>query len=105
MDAVIKPLYEGKNQRFELKTTLLEGRVPVMDKLRVNQVIFNLLSNAVKYTPEGGLISYTVVFTPRADSEDMSMPFPCCWRNDRRDTRSPNKKPSCKGGLSRFHHE
>lgn len=73
MDAVIKPLYEGKNQRFELKTTLLEGRVPVMDKLRVNQVIFNLLSNAVKYTPEGGLISYTVVFTPRADSEDMSM--------------------------------
>jgi signal transduction histidine kinase len=38
------------------------GRVPVMDKLRINQVVFNLLSNAVKYTPEGGDITYRARF-------------------------------------------
>jgi len=59
IDAVIRPLCEGKNQIFTEEVHLPDGVVPVIDKLRVNQIVFNLLSNAVKYTPEGGTIRYT----------------------------------------------
>lgn len=64
LDAVFRPLFREKNQRFVVEAETVEGRVPVMDKLRINQVVFNLLSNAVKYTPEGGTITYRVVFRP-----------------------------------------
>jgi len=58
IDAVIKPLCEGKHQTFRVEVDIPKGAVPVQDKLRINQVVFNLLSNAVKYTPEGGTITY-----------------------------------------------
>jgi len=58
INAVILPLCESKNQKFSAEIINPEGCVPVMDKLRVNQIVFNLLSNAVKYTPEGGDIRY-----------------------------------------------
>ena len=61
MDAVIRPLVETKNQSLNFKIDIDPGYIPVMDKLRINQIIFNLLSNAVKYTPEGGTISYNAV--------------------------------------------
>jgi signal transduction histidine kinase len=41
--------------------------VPLLDKLRINQIVFNLLSNAVKYTPEGGHIRCTVRAQPLPD--------------------------------------
>ena len=58
LGAVILPLCKGKNQQFTADVYLPDGIVPVMDKLRINQVVFNLLSNAVKFTPEGGSIIY-----------------------------------------------
>jgi signal transduction histidine kinase len=55
---VVRPLCEEKRQKFTTEVAP-EGCVPLMDKLRINQIVFNLLSNAVKYTPEGGTITYS----------------------------------------------
>jgi len=54
ISSVIRPLCEAKKQRFTVTGDTSGEYVPLVDKLRVNQVVFNLLSNAVKYTPEGG---------------------------------------------------
>jgi len=59
MDAVIKPLIREKNQMIDFTLDIPRGFIPVMDKLRTNQIVFNILSNAVKFTPEGGEIRYT----------------------------------------------
>ena len=64
IDAVIRPLCAGKNQTVALELSGLPGCVPMLDKLRVNQVLFNLLSNAVKYTPEGGHVCCEVRAAP-----------------------------------------
>jgi PAS domain S-box-containing protein len=64
LDAVIRPLCREKDQTFLLDANPAADRVPLFDKLRINQVVFNLLSNAVKYTPEGGTVSYRAHFGP-----------------------------------------
>jgi len=64
LDAVIKPLCREKGQKFKALIDVPKGKVPIMDKLRMNQIVFNLLSNAVKYTPEGGEITYKAEFKP-----------------------------------------
>jgi CheY-like chemotaxis protein len=64
IDAVFPPLLREKRQHFSVDAAMADGLVPVMDKLRINQVVFNLLSNAIKYTPEGGDIAYRARFLP-----------------------------------------
>jgi len=66
--AVIEPLCRTKNQRFILDEKQDSGRVPLADKLRINQIIFNLLSNAVKYTQEGGTIKYEITYEMLSES-------------------------------------
>lgn len=58
VDAVIRPLCERKKQKLTTEFVIPEGCVTLVDKLRMNQIIFNLLSNAVKYSPEGSEILY-----------------------------------------------
>ena len=60
INAVIRPLCDGKNQTLSFEVHSVENTIPKLDILRTNQVYFNLLSNAVKYTPEGGRIRVTV---------------------------------------------
>lgn len=60
VDAVIRPLCEGKQQTLILDTDPIEGYVPMTDIKKLNRIYFNLLSNAVKYTPEGGTITFTI---------------------------------------------
>lgn len=61
INAVIGPLCTERSQSFLFETeSMVENSVPLVDKLRMNQIVFNLLSNAVKYTPEGGKIRYYV---------------------------------------------
>ena len=73
LDSVFLPLCREKNQHFVVNVHTVDGRVPVMDKLRINQVVFNLLSNAVKYTPEGGTITYRVRFRRLGGSGRLGM--------------------------------
>mgnify|MGYP003816289585 CR=1 FL=1 len=69
MDSIIAPLCEERSQTFIFEpVNILTDAVPLMDKLRINQIIFNLLSNAVKYTPEGGTIKYRVTEEKTNDS-------------------------------------
>ncbi|MCI2062405.1 MAG: PocR ligand-binding domain-containing protein [Eubacteriaceae bacterium] len=61
IDSVIRPLCNEKGQNLIVDADgIIEERIPLADKLRINQILFNLLSNAVKYTPEGGNIRYII---------------------------------------------
>ena len=57
IDAVVRPLCDGKSQKLVIDAEPVEGIVPVADELRFNQICFNLFSNAVKYTPENGTVT------------------------------------------------
>lgn len=58
--AVFVPLCEQRKLTFRETYDLLPDRVPVLDKLRMNQIVFNLLSNAVKFTNPGGSITCAI---------------------------------------------
>jgi CheY-like chemotaxis protein len=52
------PLCREKGIHFDIDAEPVDDVLPIVDSLRVNQVIFNLLSNAVKFTPEGGTVTF-----------------------------------------------
>lgn len=56
LNAVVLPLAEKKKQTILVDSSMRSGRIPLLDKLRMNQIMFNLLSNACKFTPDGGTI-------------------------------------------------
>ena len=58
LNSVIMPLCREKNIHFVIDARPVTDVLPMVDSLRVNQVIFNLLSNAVKFTPEGGTVTF-----------------------------------------------
>ena len=60
IEAVITPLCTQKSLQFTVNKPQKELEVPVIDKARMNQILFNILSNAVKYTPAGGSIRYDI---------------------------------------------
>jgi len=73
IDSIIAPLCAERNQIFSFEpASILTDLIPMLDKLRFNQIVFNLLSNAVKYTPEGGKIRYRMI-EKKLDDSHMSM--------------------------------
>ncbi len=60
INSIFEPLSQNKRQKLEIKCGEKTHFMPVIDKLRLNQIIFNLISNAVKYTPDCGNIWFMV---------------------------------------------
>ena len=56
VDAIIRPMANGRNQKFHVEVTGVKHEYLMGDETRINQILINLLSNAVKYTQEGGNI-------------------------------------------------
>lgn len=57
--------------------TSIENEAVIGDSLRLRQVMMNILSNAVKYTPDGGLISFSVIEKPSNISRVACYDFIC----------------------------
>ncbi|KDR32022.1 MULTISPECIES: ATP-binding protein [Caballeronia] len=55
----VRPIIERKRHRLSLRTSSTAALVRA-DEKRLTQVFVNLLSNAAKYTPEAGVIDFTV---------------------------------------------
>jgi signal transduction histidine kinase/CheY-like chemotaxis protein len=60
LKAVIVPLCEEKKVTFAQDLDITEDPIPLLDKLRINQILFNLLSNAVKFTSEKGQVELQI---------------------------------------------
>ncbi|MHA1719233.1 MAG: PAS domain S-box protein [Promethearchaeota archaeon] len=54
INTMLKPMYEKKNLKFEVKKINKEKMIQV-DRIRFKEIMYNLLSNAIKYTKEGGI--------------------------------------------------
>lgn len=61
VDAIIRPMAEGRKQRFHVEVTGIKHENLLGDETRINQILINLLSNAVKYTQEGGNIWFRII--------------------------------------------
>lgn len=61
VDAIIRPMAEAREQKFQVKVTGIKHECLLGDETRVNQILINLLSNAVKYTQPGGNIWLRII--------------------------------------------
>lgn len=57
---IIKPRCDEKNIRFLTRFGTFEPSAVISDSLRLRQVLINLLGNAVKFTPECGVVEFTM---------------------------------------------
>ena len=60
IDSVVRPMCEDKHIKLVVETDKVIEFTPIVDKLRVTQLLTNIFSNAIKFTPEGGTITYRV---------------------------------------------
>ena len=61
VDAIIRPMAEAREQKFQVEVTGIKHEFLLGDETRINQILINLLSNAVKYTQTGGNIWLRII--------------------------------------------
>lgn len=64
LSAIMGPQARAAGLQFDIQLRNIEHTCFYGDSLRINQILINLLSNAVKFTPEGGMIAFTVEEIP-----------------------------------------
>jgi signal transduction histidine kinase/CheY-like chemotaxis protein len=69
IDAIIRPMADGRKQKFHLEVTGIKHEYLLGDETRINQILINLLSNAVKYTQEGGNIWFRIIGLKQRSSQ------------------------------------
>ena len=57
---VVQSDIEAKGLRYVEKTENVDDIYVYADSLHVNRVLMNILTNAVKFTPEGGMVTFTL---------------------------------------------
>lgn len=55
LESMFRPLASEKGLSFEVEIDIAKGIRPVLDEMRLRQVLANLLSNAIRYTVRGGV--------------------------------------------------
>lgn len=55
LDGMFRPMALDQGLSFEIGLDLLDSQFPVLDELRVRQILVNLIANAVRYTNKGGV--------------------------------------------------
>ncbi len=71
VSVIIRPRCDAKNINFEVNVSSLPCENYISDGLRLRQILINLLGNAVKFTPELGVIDFTVDLKERKDGKSL----------------------------------
>jgi len=68
---IIKPRCDEKNITFKTVFDTFEPSTFISDSLRLRQVLINLLGNAVKFTPECGVVEFSIEKKDQRDGETL----------------------------------
>lgn len=55
LDGMFRPMATDRGLAFEIQLELADAQSPVLDELRLRQILVNLTANAVRYTNKGGV--------------------------------------------------
>ena len=55
LEGMFQPLAADQGLEFTIGVELLDAKTPVLDELRLRQILVNLIANAVRYTKKGGV--------------------------------------------------